>query len=158
MSCFVSLTGSLWKQKVPDLLQVVPLSGCNQDHVDNLTRLISERNAMSCFYHSQNTCCTMETGPVEVYIYMSSYQNFIAGHPGCMRCLFGFRFSTSLACIFGKTRDCSHLKINTNDYLFLSLLTTRAYWKTAASRRACKNRKIRMGIRDIYPMSHRELD
>ena len=85
MSCFLSLTDSPWKQKVTDLLQVVPLSGCNQDHVDNLARLISERDAMSCFYHSQNTCCTMETGPVEVYIYMSSYQNFSAGY-ACSVC------------------------------------------------------------------------
>jgi len=54
-------------KKVPDLLQLVPLCGCNQDHLGNLTRLTSRRDAVSCFCHSQKICGTSETGPSEMY-------------------------------------------------------------------------------------------
>ena len=45
----------------------MPHSGCNQDHIDNLTRLTSVEDTVSCFYFSQTVCGTGETGPLEVY-------------------------------------------------------------------------------------------
>ena len=53
--------------KVPDLPQLVPLCGCNQDHLGNLTRLTSGGDAVSCICQSQKICGTTETGPSEMY-------------------------------------------------------------------------------------------
>ena len=51
---------------MPDFLQLVPLSGCNQDHVGNLTRLTSEGVSVSCHTILQYDK-TSETGALEMY-------------------------------------------------------------------------------------------
>ena len=70
MSCFALLQilceKKKKKKKVPDFLQLVPLSGCNQDHVGNLTRLTSEGVSVSCHTILQYDK-TSETGALEMY-------------------------------------------------------------------------------------------